>query len=119
LPITPEIICLGAYSLGLGPAELERHIAWDIGVRGVCRLMGDALGAVVIGQNYSRLAIDCNRMPGSETSIVEVSERTTVPGNIGLGKTQVEARHLRPHDCEKRATSAAHSSISGSSGGCS
>jgi predicted N-formylglutamate amidohydrolase len=92
LPITPEIICLGAYSLGLGPAELERHIAWDIGVRGVCRLMGDALGAVVIGQNYSRLAIDCNRMPGSETSIVEVSERTTVPGNIGLGKTQIEAR---------------------------
>jgi predicted N-formylglutamate amidohydrolase len=79
-------------SLGLGPAELERHIAWDIGVRGVCRLMGDALGAVVIGQNYSRLAIDCNRMPGSETSIVEVSERTTVPGNIGLGKTQIEAR---------------------------
>ena len=79
-------------SLGLGPAELERHIAWDIGVRGVCRLMGDALGAVVIGQNYSRLAIDCNRMPGSETSIVEVSERTTIPGNIGLGKTQIEAR---------------------------
>ena len=49
--------------------------------------MGDALGAVVIGQNYSRLAIDCNRMPGSETSIVEVSECTTVPGNIGLSKT--------------------------------
>jgi predicted N-formylglutamate amidohydrolase len=79
-------------SLGLGPVELERHIAWDIGVSAVCRRMGDALSAVVIEQNYSRLAIDCNRVPGSKTSIVEVSERTTVPGNIGLGKTEVEAR---------------------------
>src|SRR5271156_4744626 len=78
--------------LGLGQAELERHIAWDIGVGAVCRLMGDELDAVVIWQNYSRLVIDCNRMPGSETSIVEVSEHTTVPGNIGLGKTQTEAR---------------------------
>src|SRR6516162_1759126 len=79
-------------SLGLGQAELERHIAFDIGVGAVCGLMGDKLGAVVIRQNYSRLVIDCNRMPGSETSIVEVSERTTVPGNIGLGETQIEAR---------------------------
>jgi predicted N-formylglutamate amidohydrolase len=79
-------------SLGLGQAELERHIAFDIGVGAVCGLMGDKLGAVVIRQNYSRLAIDCNRMPGSQTSIVEVSERTTVPGNIGLGETQIEAR---------------------------
>ena len=31
-------------------------------------------------------------MPGSETSIVELSELTIVPGNIGLGQTQVEAR---------------------------
>jgi predicted N-formylglutamate amidohydrolase len=79
-------------NLGLGEADLERHIAWDIGVGAVCRLIGDKLDAVVIRQNYSRLAIDCNRMPGSETSIVEVSERTTVPGNIGLGKAQIEAR---------------------------
>jgi predicted N-formylglutamate amidohydrolase len=79
-------------NLGLGPADLERHIAWDIGVSAVCRLIGDALDAVVIEQNYSRLAIDCNRMPGCETSIVELSERTIVPGNIGLDRTQVEAR---------------------------
>jgi predicted N-formylglutamate amidohydrolase len=79
-------------NLGLGPVELERHIAWDIGIGAVCRLMGDKLGAVVIEQNYSRLVIDCNRMPGSETSIVEVSEATAVPGNIGLGKAQIEAR---------------------------
>jgi predicted N-formylglutamate amidohydrolase len=72
--------------LGLQEAQ-ERHIAWDIGAGAVCCLIGDALGAVVIRQNYSRLVIDCNRMPGSETSIVELSELTTVAGNIGLSNS--------------------------------
>ena len=78
--------------LGLPEGECERHIAWDIGAGAVALLLGDALGAVVIRQNYSRLAIDCNRTPGSKTSIVELSERTAVPGNIGLDKPQMEAR---------------------------
>jgi len=78
--------------LGLQEAECERHIAWDIGAGAVCGLIGDALDAVVIRQNYSRLVIDGNRAPGSETSIVELSELTTVPGNIGLSKDQIEAR---------------------------
>src|SRR5271169_1488835 len=80
------------HMLGLHEAECERHIAWDIGAGAVSGLIGDALGAVVIRQNYSRLAIDCNRTPGSETSIVELSELTTVPGNIGLSKTQIDPR---------------------------
>jgi predicted N-formylglutamate amidohydrolase len=32
------------------------------------RFMAAALDAAVVQQNYSRLVIDCNRMPGSETS---------------------------------------------------
>jgi predicted N-formylglutamate amidohydrolase len=78
--------------LGLQAAERERHIAWDIGAGEVSSLIGEALGAVVIRQNYSRLVIDCNRRPRSETSIVELSELTPVPGNVGLSKAQVEAR---------------------------
>jgi predicted N-formylglutamate amidohydrolase len=79
-------------TLGLHEAEYERHIAWDIGAGAVSCLIGEALSAVVIRQNYSRLAIDCNRAPGSETSIVELSELTAVPGNIGLSKAQIDAR---------------------------
>jgi predicted N-formylglutamate amidohydrolase len=79
-------------TLGLQEAECERHIAWDIGAGAVSCLIGEALSAVVIRQNYSRLAIDCNRAPGSETSIVELSELTAVPGNIGLSKAQIDAR---------------------------
>jgi predicted N-formylglutamate amidohydrolase len=78
--------------LGVSEKEWERHIAWDIGIAGVCRLMADALDAVLIQQNYSRLIIDCNRTPGSETSISEISERTPVPGNVGLSDTQKALR---------------------------
>jgi predicted N-formylglutamate amidohydrolase len=78
--------------LGLSEAETDRHIAWDIGAGAVCRLIGSALDAVVIRQTYSRLVIDCNRMPGSETSILDVSEATPVPGNVGLSEAQKLAR---------------------------
>jgi predicted N-formylglutamate amidohydrolase len=78
--------------LGVSDTECERHIAWDIGIAAVSRLIGQALGAVVIRQNYSRLVIDCNRTPGSDTSIAELSELTTVPGNIGLSERDKLAR---------------------------
>jgi predicted N-formylglutamate amidohydrolase len=74
--------------LGLSKAECACHIAWDIGVGAVCCLIGKALNAVVVRQNYSRLVIDCNRTPGSGTSILDLSELTHVPGNIGLSERQ-------------------------------
>ena len=70
--------------LGLSGADLDRHIAWDIGAGAVASRLGDLLGAIVISQTYSRLVIDCNRPLGSATSIVEVSERTRIPGNVGI-----------------------------------
>src|SRR5438132_4383074 len=78
--------------LGVSETECERHIAWDIGIARVCRLVADALDATLVQQNYSRLVIDCNRTPGSETSILEISELTPIPGNIGLSEGQKVAR---------------------------
>jgi len=78
--------------LGLSDVECCSHIAWDIGIDAVCALMGTALDAVVIRQNYSRLVIDCNRMPGAEESIIGLSERTRVPGNAGLSESQKRIR---------------------------
>jgi hypothetical protein len=63
-----------------------------VGVGAVCCLIGKALNAVVIRQNYSRLVIDCNRTPGSGTSILDLSELTRVPGNIGLSERHKLAR---------------------------
>jgi predicted N-formylglutamate amidohydrolase len=78
--------------LGLPESECEAHIAWDIGIAAVSRLVADALDATLVQQNYSRLIIDCNRAPGSETSISEISELISVPGNIGLSEGQKAAR---------------------------
>jgi hypothetical protein len=78
--------------LGVSETECERHIAWDIGIAAVCRLVADALDATLIQQIYSRLVIDCNRPPSSETSIPETGEFTRVPGNIGLSKSRKATR---------------------------
>ena len=78
--------------LEVAKAELERHIAWDIGIAAVSQFMADALDATLVQQNYSRLVIDCNRAPRSETSIPEISELTPIPGNVGLSEDQMRAR---------------------------
>ena len=82
--------CLGR--LGVPEFEIERHVGWDIGIAGVCRVLADALDATLIMQNYSRLVIDCNRPPNSDASIPEISERTPVPGNIGLSAGEKNTR---------------------------
>src|SRR6266850_5360941 len=86
--------------LGVPEAESERHIAWDIGIAAASRLVADTLDATLVQQNYSRLVIDCNRTPGSETSIPEISELTPIPGNIGLSEERRSAREreiFRPY----------------------
>jgi predicted N-formylglutamate amidohydrolase len=85
--------CLGA--LGLPPAELERHIAWDIGSLGLARRLAAALDAVLVAQPYSRLVIDCNRDPRVPSSIAESSEYVAVPGNLGLSGAAREARRAQ------------------------
>ncbi len=78
--------------LGVADADFERHIAWDIGIAGVARILADALDAVLIQQNYSRLVIDCNRPPSVATLIPEISELTPIPGNVDLSEAAKAAR---------------------------
>jgi predicted N-formylglutamate amidohydrolase len=74
--------------LGLTPAELNMHIAWDIGAEGVARLLSKLLDAPLALQRYSRLAYDCNRPPESPSAIPEISETTVIPGNKNLTADQ-------------------------------
>jgi predicted N-formylglutamate amidohydrolase len=78
--------------LGLEEAELERHIAWDIGVAPIARELAKALDAPLVLSGYSRLLIDCNRPAGVRTSIPEISEVTHIPGNVGLSAAERKAR---------------------------
>ncbi len=84
--------------LGLPAAELQRHIAWDIGALGVARRMAAALDAPLVAQNYSRLVIDCNRDPSVATSIPTVGEAIEIPGNKGLRADEVAARRAEIFD---------------------
>jgi predicted N-formylglutamate amidohydrolase len=84
--------------LGLPAAELQRHIAWDIGALGVARRMAAALDAPLVAQNYSRLVIDCNRDPRVATSIPTVGELIEIPGNVGLSADEVAARRAEIFD---------------------
>jgi predicted N-formylglutamate amidohydrolase len=79
-------------NLGLPASEMERHIAWDIGIAGVAEQLAKALDAHLVAQRYSRLVIDCNRPPQAPSSIPLISEATTIPGNDGLTREAAEER---------------------------
>lgn len=79
-------------NLGLTSAELETHIAWDIGAAGVARRLAHELSAPLFLQRYSRLVIDCNRPLSAPDSIPIQSGGIAIPGNAGLTPAQAEAR---------------------------
>src|SRR5471030_2921393 len=79
-------------NLGLSAADLARHIAWDIGIAGVGRMLADRLDACLIMQPYSRLVIDCNRPPGTPTSIAPLSEGTAIERNAHISADEASLR---------------------------
>ena len=78
--------------LGLGTADLGRHIAFDPGALGVAQRMAGNLDAPLVRSNASRLLIDCNRPLDAPDLIAEMSEIYEVPGNKGLTIAQKAER---------------------------
>jgi len=88
-------------NLGLPAGELERHIAYDIGVEGVTRGLADRLGVPAILGCISRLVIDPNRGLDDPTLIMRLSDGAVVPGNAEIGESEREkriSRFYRPYD---------------------
>jgi predicted N-formylglutamate amidohydrolase len=71
-------------NLGLPSAELDRHIAWDIGAAGVSKALSEILDAPAVLSPVSRLVIDCNRHLDAVDLIPERSDGTAIPGNLNL-----------------------------------
>jgi predicted N-formylglutamate amidohydrolase len=88
-----RLIPRALHNLGLPPAELDRHIAWDIGIDATTAQLAKLLDATAIFQTYSRLVIDCNRHPEVPNAFPPISEATPIPGNANL--TQVEKQQRR------------------------
>jgi predicted N-formylglutamate amidohydrolase len=84
-------------NLGLDPADLARHIACDIGVKGLGEALAMRLDCPLIHQAYSRLVIDCNRDPLSADAIPERSDGTDIPGNRGMTSIEAESRRAEIH----------------------
>lgn len=83
--------------LGLAAGELDRHIAWDIGAEAVARHLAALFDAPLVVQRYSRLVIDCNRSLDDPTAIAQISDGTTIPGNLGLTPAERAARAAAIH----------------------
>ena len=71
-------------NLGLAPARLQYHIAWDIGAAAVTRRLSEILQAPAILAKYSRLVIDLNRDPNDPEAIPVISDQIPIPGNQNL-----------------------------------
>jgi predicted N-formylglutamate amidohydrolase len=88
--------------LGLGPSELSRHIAWDIGAARLTAILSELLDAPAILGAISRLVIDCNRQRDARDLIPEISDGTVIPGNLGLSEraraSRIERWFIPYHD---------------------
>ena len=87
-------------TLGLKPQDLHRHIAYDLGAAAIAERLAEALGAPAILSRFSRLLIDPNRGLDDPTLIMQISDGLVVPGNVGLGPEEIEARiehYYRPY----------------------
>jgi predicted N-formylglutamate amidohydrolase len=68
--------------LGIDPALLDQHIAWDIGVAAVAEQLvtTHAIDAAILG-GVSRLVVDCNRDEHAPGIIPIASDGHAIPGN--------------------------------------
>lgn len=83
--------------LGIAPADMQRHIAYDVGAAGVGARLGELLDAPVILSNFSRLVIDPNRGEDDPTLLMKLYDGTIIPANRHADAAEVERRLTAYH----------------------
>ncbi|MBN2907554.1 MAG: N-formylglutamate amidohydrolase [Rhodobacteraceae bacterium] len=78
--------------LGLPPADMARHIAYDPGAAGVALRLAERLDAPLIRSNFSRLVIDPNRGEDDPTLVMRLYDGTVIPANRAVDDAEVERR---------------------------
>jgi predicted N-formylglutamate amidohydrolase len=79
-------------SMGLDPAALRCHLAWDIGAGALTETLAKRLKATAVLCNYSRLVVDCNRELLDPQAFLEYGDGVVIHGNRGLPQSQKDAR---------------------------
>lgn len=87
--VPPEV---GGGSLGICAADMDRHIAYDVGAAGVTRALAERLDAPAILSTYSRLVIDPNRGEDDPTLLMKLYDGTIIPANRHAGAEEIARR---------------------------
>lgn len=93
--------------LGLPPEEMARHIAYDIGARGVALELARIMAAPALLTRFSRLVIDPNRGEDDPTLVMRLYDGTLIPANRHVTAAEVERRLDAFHRPYHRAIDAA------------
>ena len=106
-------------SLGLTKDDMGRHIAYDLGAKGLSQSLGNLLDAPVLCSNFSRLVIDPNRGEDDPTLLMKLYDGTIILGNHKSDTAELNKRirnYYRPYHqaysklaTKKRAILAVHS----------
>lgn len=86
----PESVAGG--DLGIAPEDMARHIAYDVGARGVTIDLAERLNAPAILSNFSRLVIDPNRGEDDPTLLMRLYDGTIIPANRHADAAERERR---------------------------
>ncbi|CAM3096427.1 Predicted N-formylglutamate amidohydrolase [Paracoccus aminovorans] len=101
---------VGGGSLGIAPADMARHIAYDVGAAGLAVRLAERLGAPAILSDFSRLVIDPNRGEDDPTLLMRLYDGTVIPANRHAGPAERERRLdrlYRPYHAAYAALAAA------------
>lgn len=89
--------------LGLPPEDMARHIAWDVGARGVTLALAERLACPAVLSTFSRLAIDPNRGEDDPTLVMKLYDGSVIPGNREVDGAEVANRLAMWHRPYHRA----------------
>lgn len=93
-------------TLGLPDADMNRHIAYDVGARGVVEHLSEILDAHAAFSKFSRLVIDPNRGEDDPTLLMKLYDGSIISGNRNADATEKERRlnlfHRPYHEAVKQ-----------------
>ena len=79
-------------TLGLAPADMARHIAFDPGPAGGVAGLAERLDAPAVLSDFSRLVIDPNRGEDDPTLLMKLYDGTIIPANRHADAAERERR---------------------------
>lgn len=84
--------------LGLSAADMNRHIAFDVGAAGVTRRLAVEMNAPAVLGRFSRLVIDPNRGPDDPTLIMKLYDGSIIPANRYADSAEIARRRAAYYD---------------------